>query len=108
MNATMKPSTARLFAMLPRVLVIRIDIVKGQVGGADALDGNGKPCGLDANYPGFAECLSRLITSGHVVHAADIQTGTPTKGRLERWFISMKPSDSPNASMKPSDSPNAS
>ncbi len=90
----MKPSTARLFSMLPRVLVLRLDIVAGAVVGIDALDGSGKPSGLDPHYAGFAECLQRLVTSGHVIHAADIQTGTPTKGRLERWFISVRPDPS--------------
>lgn len=87
----MKPSTARLFAMLPRVFVVRLDIVGGTIAGADALDVDGKPCGLDAGYPGFVECLGRLVASGHVIHAADVQTGTPTKGRLERFFVSMRP-----------------
>lgn len=89
--APMKASTARLFAMLPRVLVLRLDIVAGAVVGADALDSDGKPCGIDASYPGFVECLGRLVTSGHVIHAADVQTGTPTKGRLERFFVSVRP-----------------
>jgi len=89
--APMKASTARLFSMLPRVFVLRLDIVGGAVVGADALDGEGKPCGLDASYTGFAECLGRLVASGHVIHAADVQTGTPTKGRLERYFVSVRP-----------------
>ncbi len=94
-GAPMKPSTARLFAMLPRVFVLRIDIVGGETAGCDALDGNGKACGLDATYAGFGECLSRLVKSGHVIHAADVQTGTPTKGRIERWFISVRPDPIP-------------
>ena len=90
-RAPMKASTKRLFSMLPRVLVLRLDIVGGAVVGVDAVDGNGNACGLDAAYAGFAECLGRLVTSGHVIHAADVQTGTPTKGRLERFFITMRP-----------------
>ncbi len=42
-NAPMKPSTARLFSMLPRVFVLRLDIVGGAVVGVDALDGEGEP-----------------------------------------------------------------
>lgn len=88
----MKPSTARLFSMLPRVLVMRFDVVDGKQVGLDLLDGAGKPTGLDADYPGFAECLARLVKAGLVIDAGHSATGTQSKGRVTRLFISLRPS----------------
>lgn len=91
----MKPSMRKLWAMLPRVLLVRIDVVGGQMVGIDALDGvTGKACGLDASYPGFGECLKRLIDAKLVIHAGDFEQGTPDKGRIERFFVSMRPTES--------------
>lgn len=96
MKTAMKPSTARLLSMLPRTLIMRIDVVKGAPAGIDLLDGQGKPTGLDADYPGFAECLGRLVSAGRVIHAADIRTGTPDKGRIERVFMRLDPTELPS------------
>jgi hypothetical protein len=98
----MKPSTRRLLGMLPRTLVMRLDVVAGEVIGVDLVDGQGKATGLDPNYPGFGECLARLVTAGHVLHIADLQSGTPSKGRLERVFFTIRPDTNTTKGTDPS------
>lgn len=91
-----KASTARLFSMLPRVLVVRALAQPNGVliGIHDMTDGAGKrDHGLDHNYPGFLECLVRLVSSGHVIDAGACATGR--KGDaivVERIFVSLHPS----------------
>ena len=85
----MKPSTRKLFSMLPATLVVRLDLVRGETVGCDLFDGSGKPAaGLDPQYPGFATCLERLIKAGHVIHGGDIiESATPSKQRVARYFF---------------------
>lgn len=85
----MKRAPAKLFEMLPRVFTVRIDFVGSKFAGADCLNREGKTCGLDAEYPGFAKSLQSLIDTGHVMHVADEQEGTEEKGRLIRHFVSL-------------------
>ncbi len=97
-TTTLRPSAQKLFAMLPRTLIVRHDIVNNNIVATDLLDGvTGKPCGLDASYPGFQKALLALVEAQLVVHAGDHYDGNHnhkgvlTKGRVTQVFISMRP-----------------
>lgn len=92
----MKPSTAKLFAMLPRYFILQVDGLDGHAIGAHVTDGDGKSCGLDAEYPGFASNLERLVKAGLVVEAAvEVQKSKAPSGhvlaRIKRHYISLRP-----------------
>ena len=81
MNKNLKPSTARLFAMLPSTLVIRCHVAHGKPARVEVLDGQGGPTELDANYPGFQANLALLVTRGLVVHMGGALSGKPGSGK---------------------------
>lgn len=87
----MKPSTKKLFTMLPRVFKVSVDLVNEKIVGIDVVNREGNACGIDGEYPGFQECLKRLVTSGHVMHVASEIAGTPTKARITQHFVSLAP-----------------
>jgi hypothetical protein len=73
--------------MLPSYFFLRIDVVDSTEIGADVTKADGASAGIDVNYPGFYECLGRLIEGGYVIHAFDEYEGTRKKGRMVRHFI---------------------
>lgn len=103
MKTPIKPSTARLLALLPVRFIIRVDVVQSKDGdckpcGASVLDGDGKATTLDVQYPGFMTNLERLRQAGIVIHVADAGRPNPAKpgfGFIERHFIVCAPTPAP-------------
>lgn len=78
--------------MLPQSFVMKLDVVHEKIVGVDLELPNGKPApGLDASYPGFVECLGRLVEANLAFPIAEKFEGTKAKGRILRTFLVCRP-----------------
>ena len=96
----MKASTRKLLTMLPSHFELHIDVVDGAVVGADVKTPDGKPTGIDPDYPGFTECLTRLLKTGHVFGFAERVEGTKAKHRAIQSYITCRAESGPDTATK--------